>query len=269
MARQHMLLMLNDGISNTAPALVNEVKILQQVLKDWGVLVASEPIDGLFGGNTDKAVKLFQSKRTLSVDGIVGQNTWAALLSVAPSEIEIIPRPQEGDIPETTYPQGQFSDEVNEINSRGYEALIKSLASKFGLPAAIIAGIGSRESNWGLALVPQGPTGTGDGGHGRGLMQIDDGAFPAWIATGRWTDAHDNIQKGCEVLADNFDFFNNKLGNAGSLVQQAAIAAYNAGGGRVLQDILNGFSPDQSTAGHDYSRDVLDRAGWYRKFAGF
>jgi Putative peptidoglycan binding domain/Transglycosylase SLT domain len=93
MTRQHMVLMLNDGISNKAIALINEVKILQQVLKDWGMLATAANIDGEFGGITEDAVKLFQSKRPLIVDGIVGQKTWAALLRVEPFAIEMISRP--------------------------------------------------------------------------------------------------------------------------------------------------------------------------------
>lgn len=38
--------------------------------------------DGIFGSMTDKAVKAFQKERGLSVDGIVGERTWAALHEV-------------------------------------------------------------------------------------------------------------------------------------------------------------------------------------------
>jgi len=92
MASKHILLQFNDGISDTTSQIVNEVKILQQLLKDWGVLAANESIDGKFGNKTLEAVKLFQSKKALKQDGIVGQNTWAALLKVNPSEVEIISR---------------------------------------------------------------------------------------------------------------------------------------------------------------------------------
>src|SRR5690606_36542004 len=37
-------------------------------------------IDGIFGANTEKAVKSFQRAKGLSVDGIAGKNTWSKLL---------------------------------------------------------------------------------------------------------------------------------------------------------------------------------------------
>lgn len=93
MKHRHFQLKLNDGITDTTPAIVKDVEILQQVLKDWGVLAANAQRDGKFGKNTEAAVKLFQEKRALEQDGIVGPITWGTLLKLTPSDIEILPRP--------------------------------------------------------------------------------------------------------------------------------------------------------------------------------
>jgi peptidoglycan hydrolase-like protein with peptidoglycan-binding domain len=51
------------------------VKWVQQILR-------LTPVDGIFGTETDKAVKAFQNKHGLKPDGIVGQATWGLLLDV-------------------------------------------------------------------------------------------------------------------------------------------------------------------------------------------
>lgn len=53
------------------------VKELQESLNQHGFKV---DVDGIFGKDTLKAVKLFQSSNDLTIDGIVGDNTWNALL---------------------------------------------------------------------------------------------------------------------------------------------------------------------------------------------
>lgn len=42
------------------------------------------PVDGIFGAKTTAAVRAFQAKKGLVVDGIVGPKTWAALLNNPP-----------------------------------------------------------------------------------------------------------------------------------------------------------------------------------------
>lgn len=54
-----------------------DVQFLQQILTLNGYNIGA--IDGIFGTKTLNAVKMFQKKRELSVDGIVGQKTWAVL----------------------------------------------------------------------------------------------------------------------------------------------------------------------------------------------
>ena len=53
------------------------VKTMQQKLKNWGYYTGA--VDGIFGSNTLAAVKYFQRKNGLVVDGIVGAKTFAAL----------------------------------------------------------------------------------------------------------------------------------------------------------------------------------------------
>ncbi len=54
-----------------------EVRYLQQKL--YSKLYPVGTIDGIFGANTQQAVKDFQQANGLVVDGIVGKNTWAAI----------------------------------------------------------------------------------------------------------------------------------------------------------------------------------------------
>jgi len=52
----------------------SEVSAMQQVLQNAGLYAG--PIDGDFGPNTENAVKSYQTQRAVSVDGIVGDQTW-------------------------------------------------------------------------------------------------------------------------------------------------------------------------------------------------
>ncbi len=53
------------------------VKTIQRKLKNWGYYNGA--VDGIFGAQTKKAVKYFQSKNGLTADGIVGNRTLKAL----------------------------------------------------------------------------------------------------------------------------------------------------------------------------------------------
>jgi peptidoglycan hydrolase-like protein with peptidoglycan-binding domain len=64
-----------------------ELKISQQKLKDLDLYTGS--IDGINGTNTKNAIKEFQRKAGLSVDGVLGPNTLAALEKGAESYIPI------------------------------------------------------------------------------------------------------------------------------------------------------------------------------------
>lgn len=59
----------------------NQVKALQRMLYAMKYdLGSSNPIDGDFGAKTDAAVRSYQKANKLTVDGVVGEKTWAKLL---------------------------------------------------------------------------------------------------------------------------------------------------------------------------------------------
>ena len=60
----------------------NFVRIVQYLLNEYGFNLST---DGIFGGNTQRAVLEFQSRNNLAQDGIVGRNTWLSLLNLNPS----------------------------------------------------------------------------------------------------------------------------------------------------------------------------------------
>ncbi len=57
----------------------NFVYLLQFLLSQYGYNLT---VDGVFGRNTENAVRDFQTKNSLGVDGIVGNNTWKYLLTL-------------------------------------------------------------------------------------------------------------------------------------------------------------------------------------------
>ena len=66
-----------DEISSDAATTTAENRTIQTKLKRWGYYTGN--VDGIYGPLTKEAVKYFQRKNGLSVDGIVGPKTAAAL----------------------------------------------------------------------------------------------------------------------------------------------------------------------------------------------
>lgn len=56
-----------------------QVRVLQYLLNFFGHDAGKA--DGIFGTNTEKAVRSYQKAKGLGVDGIVGKNTWGKLLA--------------------------------------------------------------------------------------------------------------------------------------------------------------------------------------------
>jgi eukaryotic-like serine/threonine-protein kinase len=57
------------------------VKEIQCILSKHGYNIGPRGVDGIFGTDTQTEVRRFQSDHHLTVDGIVGDDTWAKLYS--------------------------------------------------------------------------------------------------------------------------------------------------------------------------------------------
>jgi hypothetical protein len=166
----------------------------------------------------------------------------------------------DGGVPETNYPAWALTRDVKIARSKYWDDIVDG-AGTYGLPIAVILAIGSKESQWGLALKPPGPAGTGDfaprnpakwgtamptddKGWGRGLMQID------WFSndfakTGDWQDPRANILYGCELLAQKIKKFTD-AGRDEDTAMRCGVSAYNG----------------MSGATSSYANDVMARAAW-------
>src|SRR5262249_43712169 len=75
--------MANPGQPTISPGAKGDaVRRLQRALRRTPNLGLD--VDGIFGPQTEQAVKEFQQEANLAVDGIVGPKTWAALPDGAP-----------------------------------------------------------------------------------------------------------------------------------------------------------------------------------------
>jgi Putative peptidoglycan binding domain/Penicillin-insensitive murein endopeptidase len=87
----------------------DSVRTLQTRLNIWfmrgGPRHGLEPlvVDGIFGPRTESAVRTFQQTERISVDGVVGRQTWARLLGQRPVPVPLIP-PQPPTPPSSSVP---------------------------------------------------------------------------------------------------------------------------------------------------------------------
>lgn len=156
-------------------------------------------------------------------------------------------------------PRSALVQQFNRARANGWIEFFAEGAQRFNWPTALLMAIASRETNMRNIL--------GDGGHGHGIMQIDDRSFPDFTSSGRWRVPRLNILKGAEVLSGKRQFLSRR-GVAGETLMRASVAAYNGGEGRVIRAITRGLSVDSVTTQRNYSADVLARAAVFRELLG-
>lgn len=95
----------------------SDVQKLQELLNQNGYNLDT---DGIFGSNTQNAVKEYQQKNGFTVDGIVGKNTWGALTSAStatPSTPTTTPTQTETKAPTFEYGAYKPSDTVSQAEA--------------------------------------------------------------------------------------------------------------------------------------------------------
>lgn len=132
-----------------------------------------------------------------------------------------------------------------------YQKEILAASQKYNISPEIITGVISRETN-GRNII-------GDGGHGHGLMQIDDRFHGPFLRNNQnGLNPASNIDYGTSLLRQNLNHFKGDY--------QKALAAYNAGIGGVERALRNGRSADSATTGNNYGADVLRRAEGFKQY---
>ena len=109
-----------------------------------------------------------------------------------------------------------LTKQFERAKKNGWIKFFKSTAARYQFPPEILLAIASRETNMRNII--------GDGGHGYGIMQIDDRSFPEWCNSGLWKDVNASIQKGALVLHSKQQTIRNGQGKSLRVVAGRSLA---------------------------------------------
>ncbi len=127
-------------------------------------------------------------------------------------------------------------------------------ASKFGVPAAVLAAIASRESRCGNVLL----NGWGDNGNAFGVMQVDKRYHQPEGLTEPTSLEH--IEQATGILASYLEEVEKKHPDwEDPFILKGAAVAYNSG----VSNVRTKTGMDIGTTGNDYGSDVMARAQYY------
>lgn len=144
---------------------------------------------------------------------------------------------------------------VNRAKANGWAKLFTTIERRYGLQRGVLLAIASRETNMSDVV--------GDGGHGRGLFQIDDRYHRRWLCNHKACEDGKTPPVGYAAdyagrLLAGLKKQLRKRGVPAGKVWKVATSAYNAG----LTGALNGYKQGNSdlfTANRNYGRDVQAR----------
>ena len=159
----------------------------------------------------------------------------------------------------------QLEQELERARADGLVDPILTVERRARLPRGLLLAIASRETHFRNVA--------GDGGHGRGVFQIDDRSHGEWLrrhgagASGAVPSVADAAAYAAEILGGNLAF-GRARGLAGDALLRFAVAAYNAGAGGAWRGLTEHGDADARTAHGNYGRDVLERMALIRGFLG-
>ncbi len=134
-----------------------------------------------------------------------------------------------------------------------YQAMAIKLGEKYHVPPALILGLMSRESGFGTLLAADG---TGDHGHGFGILQVDDRSHVAVGGPYSYQAADQAVgifSSGLASVKAAHPHWTSDQQLAG------AVAAYNAGAGNVATQPTNPSTWAQMDVEHQFPEQLLAR----------
>jgi hypothetical protein len=163
-----------------------------------------------------------------------------------------------------TFTKPALAKELDRARASRWDTACTDAEKAAKLPAALLLAIASQETDMNDVV--------GDGGHGRGLFQIDDRSHRDFLARngaggpGGRPPVPAAARYAADLVRSNYDFgVRNGVREADRL--RFALSAYNAGAGGALAGHREGDS-DRRTTGGDYGRSVLARWAVYQDLLG-
>jgi len=154
--------------------------------------------------------------------------------------------------------------ELARAREAGWDRACATAEKANALPAGLLLAIASQETDMNDVV--------GDGGHGRGLFQIDDRSHTTFLRqqganrAGGKPPVPAAAKYAAGLVRFNYDFgVRNRVPERDRL--KFALSAYNAGAGGALEGFKTGDS-DRRTTGGDYGRAVLGRFAIYQALLG-
>lgn len=140
---------------------------------------------------------------------------------------------------------------------KSISSVFRAASARYGVPAALVAALASRESRMGGVLSPDG---WGDNHNAFGILQVDQRYHTIAGSDSPVSQAH--VEQATGILAGYVDTVKRMHPDWDDIyLLKGAVAAYNTGTGNVRT--IHGM--DIGTTGNDYSSDVIARAQYYLK----